>query len=182
MTHYFAAIPVPFQVVRSQLEDLFARYDFQGHYKAIPHHDDLHITLHFFGALTAEELKAVKQALRETAAGFAPMTLGIGGLSYFGNPAGPRVVYLSVDENRSLSELYTKSGEALADVLKKPLRQPYVPHVTIAKKTIDGRPLKIAKEQFPALHVSAGSVTLFRIEPSSSPKYIPEDVFPFGNG
>lgn len=179
VTHYFAGIPVPYEMVRAQLEELYARYEFPAHYKSIPHNDDLHITLHFFGALTNDELDAVKLALRDTAENFAPMTLGLSGLSYFGNSAGPRVVYLSVQDNSKLSELYIQSGKALAPVLKKPLRQPYVPHVTIAKKTIDGRPLRLAKEPFPTLALSASSFTLFRIEPSHSPKYIPEEVFPF---
>ncbi|GEM_PF-6966140 len=179
VTHFFAAIPVPFETVRTELESLYARYNLPAHYKAIPHHDDLHITVHFFGALTGEELAAVQHVLQETSKNFAPMSVEIDGLSYFGNPAGPRVVFLSVKENPELSELYKQSGRALASVLKKPLRQPYVPHVTIAKKTIAGKPLKLTKELFPTLTFSSGSLTLFRIEPSRSPKYIPEEVFPF---
>lgn len=182
MTHYFAGIPVPFGQIRDVLQELNSVYDFPSHYKVIPHEEDYHITLVFFGALTPEGRKEAESALRAAADSCTPFTVQIAGLSHFGNPKGPRVVTLAVQDNPVLTDLYDRAGRLLAGVLDRPLRKPYVPHVTIAKKTISGRPLSVGQHSFPPIPLPVTSITLYRIEPSSSPKYVPEAVIPLGGG
>ncbi|WP_052461724.1 RNA 2',3'-cyclic phosphodiesterase [Sporosarcina koreensis] len=178
MAHYFAAIPIPFDLIAGTIRELNSRYDFPSHYKVIPHRNDYHITLIFFGALTDDEKHSAENALRTAAAETPPFTIRIDGLSFFGNPSGPRVVTLSTEQNQQLTSLYESAGSRLDGMLAKPLRHPYVPHVTIAKKTIDKRPLPVEKEQFTPLAHHVTSITLFRIEPSQSPKYVPVSVYP----
>ncbi|MDW0110250.1 RNA 2',3'-cyclic phosphodiesterase [Sporosarcina aquimarina] len=179
MTHYFVAIPIPFGIVAEPLKKASAYYELSSHYKVIPHPDDLHITLLFFGALTPLQLDFVKQELEVIAKNTESFTVTIDGISFFGNPTGPRVVYLSVQPELQLAELYHALGKRLEFVLQKPASLEYTPHITIAKKKKDNNPHPIETEHFPPLLHSVKGITLFSIDPASSPKYRPAETFSF---
>lgn len=179
MTHYFAALPVPFELVKETIEESSRRLELSTHYKNIPHPDDLHITLLFFGALNRSQLELVKQEMKEVATNTPEFTVTINGLSYFGNPSGPRVVYLSVGDNLKLTALYRLLGERLKTILQKPISVDYTPHITIAKKRKETVPVTIEKERFDPLSLNTSEMVLYSIDPASSPKYSAVCTFPF---
>lgn len=179
MTHYFVAIPIPYDTVREPLKKASAYYDLSSHYKVIPHPDDLHITLLFFGALTPLQLEFVKQELEGIAKNRASFTVTIDGLSYFGNPTGPRVVYLSVQPGLQLTELYQELGKRLEPILQKPASSEYIPHITIAKKKKENNTHPIKTGHFSPLLHSVKGITLFSIDSACSPKYQPVQTFSF---
>lgn len=179
MTHYFAAIPIPFELVKEKITDSSHRFELTAHYKIIPHPDDLHITLLFFGALTPSQLELVQQEMGEAATKTYEFPLSINGVSFFGNPSGPRVVYLSVQENPQLTELYHLLGDRLESILQKPAPAAYTPHITIAKKRKDAVPVPIQQKHFEPLTMKVSEMVLYSIDPSSSPKYSPVNSFSF---
>lgn len=181
MTHYFAALPIPFNLISERLTAINLRYELSSNYKVIPHPDDLHITLLFFGALNHSQLKFVKQVMNSLATSTRPFTLAINGVSFFGNPAGPRVVYLSVQENSQLNGLYQQLSKRLESVLQKRATSDYTPHITIAKKKKDNFLIPIALEQFEPLFLDVSEMILYSIDPTKSPKYSPEYTFSFGH-
>lgn len=179
MTHYFAAIPVPSELVAERIRNVSQQYGLSSHYKVIPHPEDLHITLLFFGALTPAQLALVKQEMQSVADQTDPFHIAIDGVSFFGNPSGPRVVYLSVQQIPQLTKLYRNLGERLQSVLQKPAPRDYTPHITIAKKKKDQSSVPIEQESFTPLSWAVPGMILYSIDPSASPKYSPECVFSF---
>ncbi|WP_025786261.1 RNA 2',3'-cyclic phosphodiesterase [Sporosarcina sp. D27] len=181
MTHYFAAIPIPFELVNEKLTATSLHYDLPSHYKVIPHPDDLHVTLLFFGGLNSSQLALVKQEMQLVATSTDTFSIALNGISFFGNPAGPRVVYLSVQQNCQLNGLYQHLSDRLESILQKPATLGYTPHVTIAKKKKDDRSVPIEQEQFEPLALDVSEVILYSIAPTKSPKYSPEYTFSFGH-
>lgn len=181
MTHYFAAISIPFELVKEKFTESSHQYELAFHYKVIPHPDDLHITLLFFGALTPSQLELVKQEMGDAATQTAEFALSINGISFFGNPSGPRVVYMSVQENPQLTGLYHILGERLKSILQKPAPVAYTPHITIAKKRKDAVPVSIHQQHFEPLTMKVSEMVLYSINPSSSPKYSPVSSFSFAH-
>ncbi|MCM3757601.1 RNA 2',3'-cyclic phosphodiesterase [Sporosarcina aquimarina] len=181
MTHYFAAIYVPFELVKEKLTASSLQYDLPTHYKVIPHPDDLHITLLFFGGLNRSQLALVKQEMQLVATSTETFSIALNGISFFGNPAGPRVVYFSVQQSCQLNKLYQQLSERLESILQKPATLGYTPHVTIAKKKKDDRSLPIEQELFEPLALDVSEIILYSIDPTKSPKYSPEYTFSFGH-
>lgn len=181
MTHYFAAIPIPFELVNERLTAISLHYELSTNYKVIPNPDDLHITLLFFGALKHSELEFVKQEMNALATSTSAFTIAINGVSFFGNPAGPRVVYLSLQQNFQLNVIYQQLAKRLESVLQKPATLDYTPHITIAKKKKEKFSLPIELEQFEPLALDVSGMILYSIDPTKSPKYSPEYTFSFGH-
>lgn len=181
MTHYFAAIPVPFKLVQEKLTSCSLHYDLPTHYKVIPHQDDLHVTVLFFGGLNRSQLELVKQEMQKLAERTHAFTIAINGISFFGNPIGPRVVYLAVSNPPSLTGVYRELSKRLEKVLQKPASLDYTPHITIAKKKKDTNAVPIIQEQFEPLSLDVSGIILYSIDPAASPKYSPEFIFPFIN-
>ncbi|REB06440.1 RNA 2',3'-cyclic phosphodiesterase [Sporosarcina sp. BI001-red] len=179
MTHYFAAISVPFDLVKEKITASSLHYELSTHYKVIPHPDDLHITLLFFGALNHTQLEFVKQEMHAIATNTDAFTIALNGVSSFGNPAGPRVVYLSAQPTLLLTELYQQLSKRLKSVLQKPASTAYTPHVTIAKKKKDNCSVPIEQEHFEPLTLDVSAMILYSITPTESPKYSPESTFSF---
>ncbi|WP_432352449.1 RNA 2',3'-cyclic phosphodiesterase [Sporosarcina sp. A2] len=179
MTHYFAAIPVPFERVAEQLDKTDKRYHLSANYKVIPHPADLHVTLLFFGALTSCELRGVKQTMSDLASGTQKFQLSINGISFFGNPSGPRVVYLSVDVQSDLNYLNRQLSNRLEPSLHRSFPKTFTPHVTLAKKRKDTPSIVIEKETFKPIVLEISKIVLYSIDPTTSPKYSPETTFPF---
>lgn len=180
MTHYFAAIPVPYNLVDEKLTAFSLHYDLPAHYKVIPHPNDLHVTLLFFGGLNRCQFELVKKEMADVASETDAFKAAIDGISFFGNPSGPRVVYLAVSNPPQLAGLYRELSKRLETVLQKPAAEDYTPHITIAKKKKDNVSVSITQERIEPLTFDISQIVLYSIDPSSSPKYSPECIFSLG--
>ena len=179
MTHYFVAIPIPYPLIEQRLAILHEQFALSTSYKVIPHPADYHITLLFFGPLTSPQLDFVKKELHHVAGQTNTFDLTLDGISFFGNPEGPRVVYLSVEPHLSLTQLVQQLGKRLESVLQKPMTSMYTPHVTIAKKKKEGVSIPVRSTSFPKMTHNVFGMTLFSIEPTQAPKYVSKCTFPF---
>ncbi|MDW0117062.1 RNA 2',3'-cyclic phosphodiesterase [Sporosarcina thermotolerans] len=168
--HYFIGIKTP-----SSIEDTVRffreKYNLSTMYKAIPHTDDLHITLLFIGALSEERIADLVHGLTTVASQHTKFNLSVSGLSYFGSPKGPRVVYLSVEPSSELEALQ----ESIAAIGRKDLGiesdKRFTPHITIAKKRKLTSDFTIPKESYNSIEFNVDGFSLFTIHPSKTPKY-----------
>lgn len=169
-SHYFIGIKIP-STVADLIDTYKAKYNLSEMYKVIPHPDDLHVTLFYLGAMSEQSLPILTNKLQVIAESNPSFYMQIDGLSYFGSSAGPRVVYLSVEESQVLSTLQKEIDETLAAHLGHPISDRFTPHITIAKKRKTTDKLFIQKEQRKPIEIPIFSFALFTIHPDQSPKY-----------
>lgn len=93
-----------------------------------------HLTLAFLGHVDAAHAEAFAQAMRETAARHAPLTLSVRGGGSFGRPTSPSVVWLGVNgETERLAALHAALDQALAVHGYEPETRAFTPHLTLAR-------------------------------------------------
>lgn len=170
--HYFIGIKIP-EATAKRLDQARKGWNLKSH-KRSTHWVDMHITLVFIGGDPHREIEEAKQALSTIS--HAPFELTTSGVETFGNPAKPRIIYAAVEESPSLMDLQRKVKEALLPFHLKPDDKAFVPHITLAGKWAGGPPLDIEME-IPALMFPVKEFSVFRIEPGSVPKYIPEATY-----
>lgn len=168
--HYFIGIKAPAST--EKLVKLYKeKYDLSNVYKVIPHMDDLHITLLFIGALPEQRLESLQQSLAALADKYSNFLVNVDGLSFFGSPKGPRVVYLSIQQSKELDALQQSVAAIGSEQLGIEPDNHFTPHITIAKKRKIDRPLPIQKETCTPIPFYIDEFSLFRIHPSKNPKY-----------
>lgn len=167
--HYFIGIKIP-EPAAKKLDQARTAWNLKSH-KRYTHWVDMHITLLFIGSDPHGEIQEAQQALSKIR--HAPFELTTSTVKTFGNPATPRIVYAAVEDSPPLIELQAKVREALRPFRLNPDGKPFVPHITLAGKWAGGPPLDIDMP-IPATKFPVTEFTVFRIEPGSVPKYIPE--------
>ncbi|MCG7335727.1 RNA 2',3'-cyclic phosphodiesterase [Sporosarcina sp. ACRSM] len=169
-SHYFIGIkgPADFESLINAYKE---KYSLPETYKTIPHPDDLHVTLVFIGAIPESSLPLLTENLQAIAEKIPAFQMHIDGLSYFGSPAGPRVVYFSVDASEAIRTLQKEVDKTVATLLNRSISDRFTPHMTIAKKRKTTKPLYIQKEEWKPIEVPVHSFSLFTIHPEKSPKY-----------
>lgn len=174
--HYFIGIKAP--ALTEQLATQYReKYGLSDVYKVIPHMDDLHITLLFIGALPEKNVGPLQKRLAALADNHSEFRLAVDGLSFFGSPKGPRVVYLSVQQSDELDALQKEIASIGIDKLGMEPDNRFTPHITIAKKRKISNELPIQKETCTPLPFHVSGFSLFRIHPSKTPKYEAVETF-----
>ncbi|MCT2535033.1 RNA 2',3'-cyclic phosphodiesterase [Aquibacillus koreensis] len=175
--HYFIAVPLP-EDVKQWLKELQGKIKTQEelHYHSWTHVEDFHITLKFLGAVSddtfnhmIEYLKNIKDMPRLS---LTPSVIGS-----FGNPNKPRVLWMGVQENPTLSSLYSAVEDKCVDAGFNKETRPYRPHITIGKKWKHGN--KIDEDVMAKLNklinnrpsFQVDHFVIYQINPSQSPKY-----------
>lgn len=176
--HYFIGIKAPSSI--EKIGSLYKeKYGLSNIYKVIPHMEDLHITLLFIGALPEQTVEFLQERLTSLADKHSDFLLSVDGLSFFGSPNGPRVVYLSVQHSNELNVLQQDIAEVGAELLGIEPDNRFTPHITIAKKRKINEDFPIPIEKCRPLSFSVDNFSLFRIHPSSTPKYEIVQTFSF---
>lgn len=178
--HYFIGIKVPDSLVE-QAVIFQEKYALNENYKVLPEPADYHITLRYLGEIAEEHYENVVQTLKHIGEQHADFTLSMNGLNYFGSESGPRVVYLQVAEEKILLDLQQKINQRISSILKIPIDDRFVPHITIAKKRKNQEPLQIKKEAFESIVFPVAAFSLFKINPKQMPKYEETARFPLAN-
>lgn len=96
--------------------------------------DSPHITLHFFGTVTAAEAQQAVLVLRPVAAAHSSMTLRLAGLGSFPVPRRPRVLWWGVaGDAAALTALASACTAALCAAGFPVTDRPYRPHCTLGR-------------------------------------------------
>ncbi|MDV6378005.1 RNA 2',3'-cyclic phosphodiesterase [Sporosarcina sp. GW1-11] len=175
--HYFIGISIAHNVV-DIAEHFRMKYQLKEKYKVIPHAHDLHLTLRYIGELNEDEKNSLEYTLRKIAQDHNCFTTSVTGLSFFGSPTGPRVIYLSVDPVAALCNLQRHVARRTEKTLGLERENRFVPHITIAKKRKVLDKMQLAREEISPVPLAIEGFTLFAIHPEISPSYTSVTYFP----
>ncbi len=158
--------------VRARLADLLERLrkgaQFTGAHPAWVRAENIHLTLHFLGAVEERDLEAMKPLLDEAAARFPAPALEFRGLGCFPNDHAPKVIWVGL---RRAGPPLTDFHAALKPVIRRfgiqPDTRPFHPHLTLARvKSLRGvrgmMSVLISHRDFDVGACQPGAVTLFR--------------------
>lgn len=147
----------------------------------------LHITLKFLGDVPDEQIPAICEALRETAAATAPYTIRLTQLGCFPSPHSPRVLWCGVDDAAAATAAWVQRADPLLAALGfEPEQRAFTPHITLGRsRSREGAGVlrRVLSEctPLPAVEMMVESLVLFesRLRPSGA-EYHAVATFPFG--
>ncbi|WP_411345520.1 RNA 2',3'-cyclic phosphodiesterase [Paenibacillus sp. WLX1005] len=178
----FAAIPLTGEAQRVLAEwsrEMQTRYPF----RKWTWHEDLHITLQFFGDVDIAQLPKLHEALAAATQQVEPFMLKLGKPDTFGVPERPRVWWIqmqgALDTLRQLQQHVQQECEHLGF---KPEQRAYTPHITIARKYADSTPfVPLPSAQYPSsAQWVADEIVLYHTRLGQIPMYEPAMRFPLG--
>ncbi len=97
------------------------------------HPATLHLTLHFFGRLTEENLEKLKVSMLSVSVQAKPFEVDIQGLGVFPDLRRPRVLWLGLTPVEPLRSLHQCWRDALGRAGLPLAGKPYTPHLTIGR-------------------------------------------------
>ena len=101
--------------------------------------ENLHLTLHFFGETTQENLEKIKVSMLSVKRCHRPFQVDVIGLGAFPGLRRPRVIWLGLNPQNRLRQLHRECHRALHEAGLVIDSRPYFPHLTIgrAKHRVD---------------------------------------------
>lgn len=155
----------------------------QSHYpqfRFIPP-NNWHLTLHFLGSISAQEVDTLIKVLPEMASKMKPFSISLKGLGGFPGEKKSRILWIGVsDKTNRLMHLKETLDQVLIK-MKFPIEtRPYHPHITIARARNPAIcPISGAEKNIEFAHNSwVEKITLFRSDLSSQgPQYTPLSEF-----
>lgn len=95
--------------------------------------ENLHLTMKFLGATDEGKVDEITGALRKKISPRPPFYIKIGGVGSFPGGRHPRVIWVGIQENGHLEDIY----QSVEDVMRKfgypPEDRPFSPHLTIGR-------------------------------------------------
>ncbi|WP_044640129.1 RNA 2',3'-cyclic phosphodiesterase [Risungbinella massiliensis] len=130
----FVAVPLP-NLVKHQLAKWITSKKSEWKFSKWVYEQDLHLTLHFLGITTDQQMKEIIPALQEIVKKQNSFTLELDELGTFGRTEQPRILWAGVrGELHQLNLLQKEVVTALSSIGFPAEDRPYRPHVTLARK------------------------------------------------
>jgi 2'-5' RNA ligase len=118
----------------------------------------IHLTLHFLGDITPEDIARITDVLRISAGTCSAFNLSLGGLGCFPNTRRPRIIWAGVSgQIQVLTKLHQDLGEKLKVIGYSPETRPYSPHLTLGRVK-DGIPQRLISQLGQALEQAQGEI------------------------
>lgn len=111
------------------LKEKLIEKDVEGRYVR---NDLWHITLHYLGETSPDELKKIKQSLRQI--DLSPFVIKTSHLDFFGKNKGKKIVHLGVELNQALITCHRSVIEHLSVLNQQIEDYTYTPHITLIRK------------------------------------------------
>ncbi|MHB8091432.1 MAG: RNA 2',3'-cyclic phosphodiesterase [Syntrophales bacterium] len=122
--------------------------------------EGLHLTLKFFGDVSAMEVEQISAACGQAAAADAPFTLSLRGLGTFPSAKRPRVVYLEMEgDTKRLTVFQAKLEKKLSEMSFPREERPFLPHLTLARIKTLSEPDSLLRELSASSAYEAGQFT-----------------------
>jgi len=131
--------------------------------------DGIHITLHFLGYLTAQQIEQVAEIINRSIVSPLNINLKLTTLGGFPNLKKPRILFVSCQEvgDNKLSNLHATIGQALKQINLRVDERPWSIHLTLSRLNMpQAITMPIIKDK--ALNFSAHSIELMKSELSRS--------------
>ncbi len=96
--------------------------------------EQVHLTLHFFGATPADRIDSIDQAMRKIAAHSEPLVISLDRLGVFPDLRRPNILWLGIlDKTGVLLSLFKMIQTELRGLGFEIERRPFHPHVTLGR-------------------------------------------------
>ena len=95
--------------------------------------DDFHLTLHFLGEISAENIEKVTKIIHQRAINLIPFEIEVRGLGAFYKKGHPFVIWAGVKEHKIMNQLFS---ELKADLSLNGFafeNRPFAPHLTLGR-------------------------------------------------
>lgn len=135
--------------------------------------DTMHLTLLFFGGISAAQAAAMQQAMERIAGGIPPMELALDDVpDVFGRPDRPRVLWAGVRAPPAFFDLQARLAGAARDSGIETEERPFHPHFTLARIR-HGRPDELffralEHARVEPLRFTVAAVHLIQSEPAAN--------------
>lgn len=179
--HYFLAIPIPDRL-KQQLADGAENRKEQYKFKSWVFPQDYHITLHFLGGISSEQLDGINHVLPGFLKSRSPFELRVTHYGIFGETKAPRVFWAGLEQVPAMYDLQEKMGEALSGVGVEIERRPYSPHITLARRWEGEDPFNLPELELAEWTFLVDQVVLYRTHLNRVLKYEGFSKFPLYNG
>ncbi|SFG42411.1 RNA 2',3'-cyclic phosphodiesterase [Sporolactobacillus nakayamae] len=181
--HFFLAIPIA-ENLRSLLYETTDPFLESVCYKRRTDPRDYHITLFFFGGVDEERQENLNRTVARVTEKISAFQVILTGIDGFGEKHHPRVLFASLAPNHSLEALREKLSRELAEIGFVTESRPFHPHITLAKRWIEGElyhDLPVMDCAVSGKSWEVNGISLFRVRPGMSPQYQSVANFPFRN-
>ncbi len=95
--------------------------------------ESIHLTLKFLGDIEEGDVDSIADCLKRAADGLSPFTVEIREVGAFPNLRNPRVLWVGVSENSSLSMIQSKIEEEIEGLGFPREGRPFRPHLTVGR-------------------------------------------------
>ncbi len=95
--------------------------------------ENLHFTLKFMGPTGEELIGEIKDALSKKISHYAPFYIKIGGVGYFPGGKNPRVIWIGIEEQGFLADIYRDVEQVMVKFGYPQEGRPFSPHLTIGR-------------------------------------------------
>lgn len=128
----FIAIPLP-EALQQQLGELQKQLrQLQPELKT-PKKENLHLTLHFLGDQTQEQLAKIKQIMLSIGQRKKIFNVTMGNLGFFPNQRKPRILWLGLQPQQELINLHQELAAGLNRIGVATEQRHFMPHLTIGR-------------------------------------------------
>ena len=140
----FIAVTLPGPLKRAVGEVIIKLKESGADIKWVPY-ENLHFTLKFLGATDEELIDEIKGALNKKLSHYAPFYIKIGGVGYFPGGRNPRVIWIGIEEQGSLADVYGDVEEVMLKFGYPREGRPFSPHLTIGRVRSPRRVAEVIK-------------------------------------
>jgi RNA 2',3'-cyclic 3'-phosphodiesterase len=188
MIRLFVALPLP-----DSMKPMVHQWS-QGLRSVLPfqkwvHPSDYHMTLKFLGDTAAERVERIKEAVRRSVKGMTPFELELEGLSWFGRPSSPSILWAGVQgDTAELQRLHKMVESAMEAVGFAKEEKSFRPHISLARRYVGKTSMEVGQVAGLAEQLRSGTgevawrvdhVVLYESHLGRSPMYEPLERFSF---
>ena len=134
MLRAFIAIEIPLHLqekLHREMESLRARLGRNLIRWVVP--ENIHLTLKFLGDTPISNLDSLKEILTAELSQFEPFEICVGKMGVFPNFSRPRVIWIGVEKNGTLSSLQRRVERAASQIGSAPEKRRFSAHLTLGR-------------------------------------------------
>jgi len=135
----------------------------------------IHLTLEFLGDIKDEDAGRIIDVIKGTCKEYPAFQLEITGTGVFPNTRAPRVLWVGLDNNETLSALQASIANSLISLGFQPEKRRFVPHLTIGRfRSFKGKDILLKKvsdyksKMFGIIKVNSVSLMSSELGPSGA--------------
>ncbi|MBZ0264673.1 RNA 2',3'-cyclic phosphodiesterase [bacterium] len=132
MMRAFIALELP-DSVKSKMTEMIAELDAADAKVKWVSDAQMHLTMKFLGELSQEQLKSIKREMLESCNALSSFSLTIGNIGAFPNKRNPRVIWIGVEKNDKLVEVFNQIEKIAVDNDVEPEKRAFSPHLTLGR-------------------------------------------------